>query len=129
MLAAMLLAGCAFNDTVQDTGNQTTYSLRAYIAGQADAHRDIQNGVLAIEAYGLGAGYGKYAEILMQRYGIEERDVAGCGTLDSKTEGHLRGYNEISQAEIKRRFGPNVFDRSFAEARAFYKTKYPNKHH
>ena len=125
----MPLTGCAFNDTVQDTADQTTYSRRAYIAGQADAHRDIQHGVLAIEAHGLGAGYGKYAEILKQRYGIEERAVAGCGILDNKTDGHLRGYNEISQAEINRRFGPNVFDRSFAEARAFYEKKYPNERH
>ena len=95
ILAAMLLTGCVFNDTVQDTADHTTYSRRAYIAGQADARRDIQHGVLAIEAHGLGAGYGKYAEILKQRYGIEERGVAGCGILDNKTEGHLRGYNGI----------------------------------
>ena len=46
--------------------------------------------------------------------------------MDDKIIGHLRGYNEVSSAEITRRYGPNVFERTAKEARALYKKKYPH---
>jgi hypothetical protein len=125
LLTVLWITGCAFNDQVKEPDSSMTYSRRAYHAGRAAAERDIKHGILAVESAGLRAEWSsEYVRLLKQRYGIEDRGVAGC-IVDDKIIGHMRGYNEVSDAEITRRFGPNVFERTAKEARALYKKKYP----
>ena len=80
----------------------------AYHRGHADATRDLQSGQLAVEIDGLVMrGEDEYAQELRERYQIELRRIAGC-IVDEKILAHLKGYNEISEAEIKRRFGASA---------------------
>ena len=126
ILTATWFAGCAFNDTVTEPGSSMTYSRRAYVAGHTSAQRDIQRGILAVESAGLMAEWsGEYVRLLKQRYGVDDRGVAGC-VVDDEIIGHMRGYNEVSNAEITRRFGTDIFERTAKDARALYKKKYPH---
>jgi hypothetical protein len=77
----------------------------AYVRGRADARRDIRDGLLAVEVSGLGAG--KIVKPLKDRFNVETRIVAGC-VVDEIILGHERGYNIVSGAEIKRRFGVDI---------------------
>jgi hypothetical protein len=96
------------------------------VQSRAEAERDIKHGILATESAGLMAEWSdEYVRLLKQRYHIEERSAAGC-VVNEKIDGHLRGYNEVSDAEITRRFGPDVFERTAEKARALYKKKYPH---
>jgi hypothetical protein len=80
----------------------------AYHRGRTDAKRDVQSGHLAVEIDGLAmTGEGEYATELRERYQVELRRIAGC-IVDEKIMAHLKGYNEISEAEIKRRFGDSA---------------------
>ncbi len=123
LAVAVFVTGCSFNDKVTDAESSPTYSRRTYLAGRAAAQRDIQHGVLATESAGLPAEWSdEYVSLLRRRYGIEDRAVAGC-MVDDKITGHIIGYNEVSDAEIKRRFGSDVFDRTAKDAQALYKKK------
>jgi len=81
----------------------------AYVHGRADARRDIRDGHLAVEVYGLGAG--SIAKPLEERYHVDTRVVAGC-VVDDTLMGHARGYNIVSAAEVRRRFGVDILDRT-----------------
>jgi hypothetical protein len=98
-------------DTATDAGG--TYSKSAYLAGKAAATEDLRNGKLAVETFGLPPRHDVYAEILKADYQVELRSIAGC-LIDDKILGHAKGYNEISEAEIKRRFGADVFTKARA---------------
>ncbi|HLW34712.1 MAG TPA: hypothetical protein VKS98_03545, partial [Chthoniobacterales bacterium] len=81
------------------------YSDSAYKAGRSDAMKDVKDNRLVIEVSGLPAPWsGEYAKLLAEKYHIQLKTVAGC-IVDSRIVGHERGYNEISVAEIERRFG------------------------
>lgn len=88
----------------------------AYANGRADAERDVANGKLVVMTFGFPP-----PSVLVQRsnlwnqYRIELRPVAGCGVTDV-VAASVRGYNEVSEAEIKRRFGADVLDRAATEA-------------
>jgi len=84
----------------------------AYLRGRADASRDIRDGHITIEVSGLGAG--GFVKPLRDRYGIETRVVAGC-VVDESILGHERGYNVVSAAEVKRRLGVDILDRTSGE--------------
>ena len=90
----------------------------AYKAGRAAAQRDIRKGVLAFEDWGLPADFQAeliYRRILSERYGIRLRRIAWC-EVDDKILGHGNGYNDVSVAEIERRFGHKLLDRVYAQA-------------
>ena len=91
-----------------------TRFLAAYLRGRADAHRNTRDGHSAIEVSGLGAG--DFAKPLRDRYGIDTRVVAGC-VVNETILGHERGYNVVSAAEIKRRLGVDILDRTSGEPR------------
>jgi hypothetical protein len=92
------------------------YSHKAYEAGRADAEKDLRNNVLAIERFGLPAVWDpEYSAILQEKYHIVVRPVAGC-VVNADIIGHARGYNEVSRAEIERRFGADVFEKARKEA-------------
>lgn len=102
LLTALLLNGCS---TVSD------YSYSEYRRGKADAQKDIQANRLITEVYGFGASKDSaWGRLLKESYGIEQRMVAGC-IVDGKIVGHAKGYNEVSHAEIERRFGKDIWDK------------------
>jgi len=77
----------------------------AYVAGRADAKKDMLCGVLAIEESGFGAGGGpEVYRIFRDRFGIEIRVVAGC-VVNERIIGHEDGYNSNSEPTIDQRFG------------------------
>jgi len=81
----------------------------AYWHGRADAKKDVQNGHLAVEVYGGPGFLVPLFHELKERYGVEARPVAAC-VVDDQILGHAAGYNRISAAEVKRRFGVNIID-------------------
>ena len=104
----------AASDIVSERGQR--YSISAYEAGRTQAERDIQQGILATESYGLpGPWSAEYESLLAERYHIQHKSIAGC--VVSPTEsGHAKGYNEVMRREIETRFGENLFQRVAAEA-------------
>jgi hypothetical protein len=122
LLVAILLASNAFGgadlrDVVESPDGQH-YSRNAYEAGRQEAERDIRDGRLDIEMYGgpPPAWLDECAKLLRQRYGIRLRDIAGC-VVDYQIIGHERGYNEVSHAEILRRFGRDVVEETKTEVK------------
>ena len=80
----------------------------AYRTGRADATRDVGRGYLAVEEFGrMVVWQDDYAKIAKQRFGVHVKTVAGC-IVDEEIVGHAKGYNEISEAAIKRKFGRDV---------------------
>jgi hypothetical protein len=84
--------------------------------GQLVAHFDVARGHYEILSLGLPVPWrSEFARILRERYGIENRVVAGCivsPTLLAYTE----GYNRVSMAAANRKFGHDVFKESVADA-------------
>jgi len=56
-----------------------------------------------------------YIRLLQQRYGIEERVVAGCIVSQSLVS-YANGYNAFSMAAANRKFGHDVFNEAVADA-------------
>lgn len=75
---------------------QTLYT---YEKGKIDALKDIANNKFVIRTYGMTSGTQQNTNELKRKYGIEIFD-------DSlKPVEYVKGYNEVSKAEIKRKFG------------------------
>lgn len=88
----------------------------AVIRGRADALADLKAGRLVVESFGMpGPGAGKYTSLLEKRYGIETRRVgAGCEVEPDELQ-HAQAYNRVMKAEISRRYGADVFERTYQE--------------
>lgn len=104
------------------------YSILEYLKadriGRAEAEKDLRSGHLAIEIYGYPMkGEPEYRDILRQRYQIEFRRVAGDTNISAKVIGHAKGYNEVSEPEIKRRFG-GILKAAEEEAAKHYDEKF-----
>lgn len=85
--------------------------------GDADARADLAAGKLAIETAGLPAPWRTtYARLLRERHGIELRSVAGC-MIGEETLQHMKSYNSLMEAEISRRFGADLLEKTANEAR------------
>jgi hypothetical protein len=77
-------------------------------AGRANARRDIQEGRLAIEVSDPpGKGDPDFEKMLRERYQIGFRRVNPHADpkMANKVFGHTTGYNEVIEAELRRRFG------------------------
>jgi hypothetical protein len=99
----------------------------AYEHGKADAQRELAQGVLAYETFGLPQpDFSEFRQVLLERYKIEVRAIAGC-LIDSKILGHSSGFNQIMEAEIVRRYGKDVWDRAEAEAQQLFQQKHPSE--
>ncbi|HZR78724.1 MAG TPA: hypothetical protein VFA58_05915 [Chthoniobacterales bacterium] len=90
--------------------------------GEADAKRDLENGQLVIETYGLPMPE-EYPKILRDRYGIEVRTIAGDTNVTATVIGHEKGYNKVSEPEISRRFGSGVVQAAAEEALKHWREK------
>lgn len=95
------------------------YPTNAAIAqsiGQADARRDITNGMLAIKTFGLPAPEsGKYDELLKQRCHVGVEGLAGCCVTESLIK-YAQGYSEVADAYIMQKYGTNIFDELWSVA-------------
>ncbi len=88
----------------------------AFLLGKTAATRELAEGKLALETYGLPpVSRRAYMDLLKQRHGIQLRAVAAC-IVNSSITGHARGFNEIMLAEIEKRFGPDALTKALADA-------------
>jgi hypothetical protein len=90
--------------------------------GAVQASLDIAVGDLRTKTYGLQSSpFNEYQKLMKERYMVSIDDIDGC------TPGHwlisyVNAYNAISKPAVKKKYGPDVFDKSFAEVeQAFYK--------
>lgn len=110
---SLALAGCV---TSTDIVAEKHHSL-----GRAEAQQDIARGHLAFEVEGTPTPYlPECVELLRDRYGIEYRHVQGCVVVDSTISMRTKGYNEVMRAEIERRFGPELWSNTEADAKALH---------
>jgi|HubBroStandDraft_5_1064220.scaffolds.fasta_scaffold622957_1 hypothetical protein len=87
------------------------------IRGQLVAHFDVARGHYEILSLGLPVPWrSEFARILRERYGIEQRVVAGC-MVTPQLLAYTEGYNRVSMTAANRRFGRDVFKESAADAR------------
>ncbi len=95
-----------------------TNSANALALGQLDARRDLSNGVMIVKTVGLPPPSREdFEHLLKERCNVQLQPIAGC-LVSSELATYMQGYNEISAAEIKRKFGTNIFERLDAEAEA-----------
>jgi len=120
-LLAGRLGGETPSSDVVELPDHERISLSVYQTGRSDAEKDVRENRLIIETFGLRPRWdGDYAKLLDQRYRIEVRTVAGC-MVDGKVVGHAKGYNEVSKAEIQRRFGSEVLEKTQSEVQGHWK--------
>src|SRR5689334_13334898 len=113
------------NDIVESPQGQK-YSERAYRAGRSEAMKDVKENRLIVEVSGLPAPWsGEYMKALAAKYHIQLKTVAGC-IVDSTIVGHERGYNEISVAEIERRFGHGVLAKAAEDVQKKWQQAHQN---
>ena len=93
-----------------------TNLVAAYAKGQADARRDLTNGMLCTKTFGLPTPWAfNYRALLEKRCGVKEEGIAGCMVTEG-VDKYAEGYNEISYAYIEQKFGTNIFDQLESEA-------------
>jgi hypothetical protein len=91
-----------------------SYSFGAYHDGKVDAYLDLMRGKYQTRAFGHLAAT-PYRDLLSRKYGIGQEVVAGCIVTREEAE-EARGYNEVMEAAIKRRFGKDIFSVTRLEA-------------
>jgi hypothetical protein len=103
------------SDDIVD-GHGQRYPKSAYEAGRKQAERDLQQGILATESYGLpGPWSAEFWSLLAERYHIEQKSIAGCVVTPNES-GHAKGYNDVMHSEIEKRFGQDLFRQVASEA-------------
>jgi hypothetical protein len=90
----------------------------SYGQGWIEAKRRSGATPILLEGYGFGGqgtpGAPPFSKEALQKYGIQIDPIAGCG-VTPRIQGHARGYNRASVAEIKRRWGPDVIPKADQE--------------
>jgi hypothetical protein len=92
-----------------------------YQIGRLHAYIDLARGHYELQTFGpLDRGLEEFNEIATERYGFEIV-THGCIISEAGIE-RMRGYNEVSEAAIRRKYGANVieyiWDRALPEYRA-----------
>ena len=94
------------------------WSSSATWRGRLAAHMDLRRGHYIVLAYGLPPlGAPGYARILKEQYAIEFHYVDYC-TVSTTLRAYADGYNELSGAAAKRKFGDDVFEKSWKLAQS-----------
>jgi hypothetical protein len=116
MLAAVRLVAQNDPADIVESPDHTHYSRRAYEAGRREAEKDVRENRLVVQLTGgpPGAADSDWRKLLSERYHIEVKEL-GC-TVTYDIAGYTRGYNEISLAEIERRFGAGLLRSTRDEA-------------
>ena len=130
ILLSILALDCGFAEVedsrdIVHTPDHQHYSRSAYEAGRRDAERDLREGKLIFEMYGgpPPPWNGDWVKMLREKYHIELKEVAGC-VVDYRIVGHALGYNELSGAEIDRRFGTDFIRTSRAEVQKQFEERH-----
>jgi len=99
--------------------------------GELDAQKDLASGHYIQLGYGLPLPWASEFDLCLQGYGIEVRNIGG----DVFEDGHdlatgielsyYESYNEVSSVAIKKKFGPDVFDRCTETARHKWESSHP----
>ena len=98
------------------------WNFSARTRGKIMAHLDVARGHYAILTYGLQAESRPEAALLRERYGIEDRAVAGCTVTKPLLE-YVDGYNIVSMAAASRKFGHDVFREAMMDASKNWRTR------
>ena len=119
-LPQLLAASLAFLVGLCSTGDF------AYHIGCIQAHIDVARGQYQLQVYGtVDGGLEEFSEIAAREYGIEVVPH-GCIISEQGIE-RMRGYNDVSEAAIKRKYGRDViesiWDRALPEYRAKLKLR------
>jgi hypothetical protein len=93
------------------------WSVTASARGELVARYDISRGYYEVQGYGLPDPWRpEYARLLQARYGVKFRTVALC--IVSRTlVAYADSYDTVSIAAINRKFGHDVFEECWQEAR------------
>ena len=99
----------------------------AYRDGRAEAERDVASGNIILKTYGLPAPWSEiYRSNLLSRYQIVSRPVAGCVVTETLVES-VKRYNEVSRAEIERRYGTGLLQGVAKEAQQAWQQNHTNR--
>lgn len=94
------------------------WSASATCRGRLAAHMDLRRGRYIVLAYGLPPfGAPEYARILKEQYAIEFHYVDFC-TVSRTLRAYADGHDELSGAAAKRKFGNDVFEKSWKLAQS-----------
>src|SRR3954452_713817 len=93
------------------------WSATASARGEMVARYDISRGHYEVQGYGLPDPWRpEYARLLQERYRVKFRTVALC--IASRTlVTYVDSYDTVSTAAIHRKFGHDVFEECWLEAR------------
>jgi hypothetical protein len=98
----------------------------ASIRGQLVAGFDVTRGHYEVLTAGLPVEWRpEYTRLLRERYGIEERVVAGC-IVSRSLSAYVEGYNGVSMSAANRKFGHDVFRESAVDASRHWKRLDPS---
>ena len=94
------------------------WSYSAAWRGRLAAHLDLRRGHYIVLAYGLPPfGAPEFASILKEQYAIEFHYLDFC-TVSRTLQAYADGYDELSVAAAKRKFGDDVFEKSWKLAQS-----------
>jgi hypothetical protein len=95
----------------------------AALRGRWTARHDLADGHYRILAYGLPrAGVAEYRDLMARWYGVEYRQIALC-TVSEGLVSYADAYDGVSAPAIERRFGSDVFEKTWDEATRLWKEK------
>ena len=93
--------------------------------GGHDAEDALKRGKVLILSYGTPVEcFAEYNEILKRDYGIEERMVAGP-KVSANLVKYVRDYNRVTEKHIFSRWEFEIFERTYAQARALHAERHP----
>ncbi len=124
----VMAAGCSPKSGVPAADSRSSIQTNSdYLAGRNEAQQDIQSGQLIVKTYGLPQPWiGLYSSNLSSRYQIILRFVSGCD-VNPKLAQNVEGYNNVSEAEIAKRYGADLLDRVAKESARQYEDSFTNR--
>ena len=109
ILSALLALTCLIAGIV-------VWEVSARVRGQLSARVDLARGHYRVLTLGLPTPWRpEDTRLLRERYGIEERMVAGC-IVSKSLLAYAEGYNTMSMAAANRKFGHDIFKETAADA-------------
>lgn len=85
--------------------------MQAARRGRADARKELDSGVMALEVCGYGLGPPTRPEKYLAERGAQIRLVGGCMPSD-EVLGHSEGFNEVMIEGMKKKLGSDVLIRA-----------------
>src|SRR5262249_34962487 len=121
------LAGCSSSPSVGVSGQSSATQTAAYEKGRKDATAAVAAGKLIIREYPplpSPAEHGEYIRLLKERCGVGyEVPSLPPGVAEADFIEEVRGWNDVMQAEIRRKFGPDIFNQLNQDARKAWQAR------